>query len=74
MKRVTIFWKIDTHRVHALQFVERLPICVTLNGEQYVEVTDEQYDHLLEYQTKGLLELRHKKLEVRNGILQPVTT
>ena len=72
MKLVTVYWKIPTQRVHAIQVCDHLPICISLNGEQYLEVTDEQYARLQEYESKNLLEFRHKKLAVINGILQPV--
>ncbi|MBR2016138.1 MAG: hypothetical protein IKB00_06085 [Bacteroidaceae bacterium] len=71
MHRITIYWKIGTQRVHALQVCEHLPICVSLNGEQYVDVTDEQLEHLKEYERQNLLEFRNKKLiETPHG-LQP---
>ena len=73
MHQVTIYWKIDTYRVHALQICDGLPMSISLNGEQYLEVDDQQYQRLLEYQRKNLLEFRHKELTVINGILQPVT-
>ena len=72
MRQVTVYWKIDTQRVHAIQVCDHLPLCISLNGEQYLEVTDEQYARLQEYQAKNLLEFRYKKLAVINGILQPV--
>lgn len=72
MKQVTIYWKISTQRVHALQVCDHLPICISLNGEQYLEVTDEQYTRLQEYEAMNLLEFRHKKLAVINGLLQPI--
>lgn len=73
MHRVTIYWKIETYRVHALQMCAGLPMNVSLNGEQYLDVDDEQYQRLLEYQRQGLLEFRHKELAVVNGSLQPVS-
>lgn len=73
MHRVTIYWKIETYRVHALQMCDGLPMNVSLNGEQYLDVDDEQYQRLLEYQRQGLLEFRHKELAVVNGSLQPVS-
>lgn len=72
MKQVTVYWKIPTQRVHAIQVCDHLPICISLNGEQYLEVTDEQYARLQEYEAKNLLQFRYKKLAVINGILQPV--
>ena len=73
MHRVTIYWKIETYRVHALQMCDGLPMSIFLNGEQYLDVDDEQYQRLLEYQRQGLLEFRHKELAVVNGTLQPVS-
>lgn len=73
MHRVTIYWKIETNRVHALQMCDGLPMSISLNGEQYLDVDDEQYQRLLEYQRQGLLEFRHKELAVVNGSLQPVS-
>lgn len=72
MRQVTVYWKIGTQRVHALQVCDHLPICISLNGEQYLEVTDEQYARLQEYEAKNLLQFRYKKLAMINGILQPV--
>ena len=44
---------------------------MSLNGEQYVDVTDEQLEHLKEYERQNLLEFRNKKLiETPHG-LQP---
>lgn len=73
MHRVTIYWKIETYRVHTLQMYDNLPMSISLNGEQYLDVDDEQYQRLLEYQRQGLLEFRHKELAVVNGSLQPVS-
>lgn len=69
--RVTIYWKIGTNRVHAIQVCDGLPICLSLNGEQYLDATDEQLTRLQDYERQGLLEFRHKNLTVINGVLQP---
>lgn len=72
--RVTIYWKIGTNRVHAIQVCDRLPITLSLNGEQYLDVTDEQLARLQDYERQGLLEFRHKELAIINGVLQPAAT
>ena len=72
MHRLTIYWKISSNRVHAIQVCDGLPLCINLNGEQYLDATDEQYERLLQYQQQGLLEFRNKELTVINGALQPV--
>lgn len=74
MHRVTIFWKIQSYRIHAIQVCDGLPLRISLNGEQYLDATDEQYQRLMQYQREGLLEFRHKELAVINGELQPVAT
>lgn len=72
--RVTIYWKCDTNRVHMLQICDRLPLSISLNGEQYLDVTDEQYEHLKEYEAQGILDFRNKPLiETPHG-LQPDTS
>lgn len=60
--RVTIYWKCHANQVHLLQVCDRLPIRLSLNGEQYLEVDDKQLAHLKEYERDGLLEFRHKEL------------
>lgn len=72
--RVTIYWKIGTNRVHAIQVCDHLPITLSLNGEQYLDVTDEQLARLQDYERQGLLEFRHKELAIINGVLQPAVT
>lgn len=72
MHRVTIYWKIQDYRVHAIQVCDGLPMRISLNGEQYLDATDEQYQRLLQYQREGMLEFRHKELAIINGELQPV--
>lgn len=72
MHRLTIYWKISSSRVHAIQVCDKLPLRISLNGEQYLDATDEQYERLLQYQQQGLLEFRHKELTVINGALVPV--
>ena len=71
--RVTICWKCDTHRVHKLQLCDHLPLSLTLNGEQYLDVTDEQLEHLKEYEALGVLEFRNKPLIETPDGLQPDT-
>ena len=73
MHRVTIYWKIQDYRVHAIQVCDGLPMRISLNGEQYLDATDEQYQRLLRYQREGMLEFRHKELAIINGELQPVS-
>ena len=71
--RVTIYWKCGTQRVHQLQVCDRLPLSLTLNGEQYLDVTDEQLEHLKEYEALGVLEFRNKPLIETPEGLQPDT-
>ena len=69
--RVTIYWKIDSYRTHNLLWAAGLPFGVSLNGEQYLDVTDEQLAQLREYEASGWLEFRYKELiETPHG-LQP---
>ena len=42
MHRVTIYWKIQDYRVHAIQVCDGLPMRISLNGEQYLDATDKQ--------------------------------
>lgn len=72
MHRLTIYWKIQGYRVHAIQVCDGLPLRISLNGEQYVDVTDEQLERLQDYERQGLLEFRHKQLAVIKGELQPI--
>ena len=60
--RVTIYWKCDSYRTHNLLWAAGLPFCVSLNGEQYLDVTDEQLAQLREYEASGALEFRNKRL------------
>lgn len=39
-----------------------LPFGISLNGEQYLDVTDEQMAQLREYEASGWLEFRNKRL------------
>jgi hypothetical protein len=76
MKQVTVFWKVTAARVHALMFAADIydQCTMTLNGETYLEVTDEQYAVLDEYKQKGWCEFRHKLLVKENGRLRPAET
>jgi len=60
--RVTIYWKIDSYKTHNLLWAAGLPYGVSLNGEQYLDVTDEQLAELREYEASGWLEFRNKRL------------
>ena len=71
--RVTIYWKCGTQRVHQLQVCDGLPLQVTLNGEQYLDVTDEQLARLKEYESQDLLSFRNKSLVETPDGLQPDT-
>lgn len=62
MHRVTIYWKVDSYRTHNLLWAAGLPFSVTLNGEQYLDVTEEQLTDLRRYEASGWLEFRHKRL------------
>lgn len=69
--RVTIYWKVDGYRTHNLIWCAGLPMNVSVNGEQYLDVTDEQMEHLKEFEASGWLEFRHKALKEVNGQLCP---
>ena len=60
--RVTIYWRCDSYRAHNLMWCVGLPFGISLNGEQYLDVTDEQMAQLREYESSGLLEFRNKRL------------
>ncbi len=60
--RVTIYWKVDSYRTHNLLWAAGLPFGVSLNGEQYLDVTDEQLAELRKYEASGWLEFRNKRL------------
>jgi hypothetical protein len=62
MHRVTIYWKCDSYRTHNLLWAAGLPYGVSLNGEQYLDVTDEQLAQLRKYEASGCLEFRNKRL------------
>lgn len=67
--RVTIYWKIDSYRTHNLLWAAGLPFGVSLNGEQYLDVTDEQLAELRKYEASGWLEFRNKRLiETPHGL------
>ena len=44
---------------------------LTVNGEMYMEVTDEQYDKLCELREQGHLDFRNKPLKEENGKIVP---
>ena len=69
--RVTIYWKVDGYRTHNLIWCAGLPMNVSVNGEQYLDVTDEQMEHLKEFEASGWLKFRHKELKEVNGQLYP---
>ena len=72
--RVTIYWKCDTHKAHQFLFLERLPMNISLNGECYLDVDDEQLAHLKEYESRGFLDFRHKQLIETPQGLRPDTS
>lgn len=72
MRKVAIFWRCNVTRMYELLFqtgmMGKAPL--TVNGEMYMEVTDEQYDKLCEFRDQGQLEFRNKPLkEVNNRIV-----
>ena len=73
MRQVTVFWKVTAARVHALMFAAQMydQCTVNLNGETYLEVTDEQFKALDDYRQRGFCEFRNKLLVKENGKLQP---
>lgn len=75
MRQITVFWKVTAARVHALMFAANLyqQCTITLNGETYVEVTDEQYAVLDSYRQRGFCEFRNKPLIKENGKLCPAS-
>lgn len=75
MRQVTVFWRVTAARVHALMFAADIysQCAMTLNGETYLEVTDDQYAALDEYRKKGWCEFRNKLLIRENGNLRPAT-
>lgn len=73
LHRVTIYWKIDTYRVHMLQYADGLPMTLSLNGEQYLEVDDKTLEVLKDYEAKGLIDFRGKQLIDTPHGLQPDT-
>ena len=74
MRQVTVFWKVTAARVHALMFAADIydQSTMTLNGETYLEVTDEQFKILDDYRLRGFCDFRNKLLVRVNGKLQPV--
>ena len=74
MRQVTVFWRVTAARVHALMFAADIydQCTMTLNGETYLEVTNEQYAALDAYRQKGWCEFRNKLLIRKNGKLRPV--
>lgn len=73
MRQLTVFWRVNAARVHALMFAADIysQCTMTLNGETYLEVTDEQYAVLDSYRQKGWCEFRNKLLVRDRGKLQP---
>lgn len=77
MKRVTIYWPQRNNRsalafVHQLQEQLDIPQHMNVNGEQYLEVNDEQMSLIEQFQAAGHLQIRYKELEYWNGHLRPV--
>ena len=65
MKLVAIFWRCSVTRMYE-QLVMTGMIgkgTLTVNGEMFMEVTDEQYEHLCDLRDKGYLEFRNKQLK-----------
>lgn len=73
MRKVAIFWRCNVTRMYELLFqtgmMGKAPL--TVNGEMYMEVTDEQYDKLCEFRDQGQLEFRNKPLKEVNGRIVP---
>lgn len=73
MKRVAIYWKCKVTRMYELLFqtgmLGKAPL--TVNGEMYMDVTDEQYQYLCSLRDGGHLEFRNKPLVERQGRLVP---
>lgn len=73
MRKVAIFWKCNVKRMYELLFMTgmmgKAPLSV--NGEMYLEVTDEQYDKLCEFRDQGHLDFRNKPLKEENGKIVP---
>ena len=73
MKRVAIYWICKVTKMYELLFqtgmMAKFPL--TVNGEMYMEVTDEQYQYLCKLRDEGYLEFRNKPLKEVNGRLVP---
>jgi len=73
MKRVALFWRCNVTKMYELLFqtgiMGKAPL--TVNGEMYMDVTDEQYDHLCQLRDQGHLEFRNKPLKEVNGRIVP---
>ena len=73
MKRVAIFWRCNVTKMYELLFqtgmMGKAPL--TVNGEMYMDVTDDQYEQLCNYKESGFLEFRNKPLKEVNGRIVP---
>ena len=73
MIRVAIYWVCKVTKMYELLFqtgmMGKAPL--TVNGEMYMEVDDEQYELLCKYKDSGYLEFRNKPLKEVNGKIVP---
>ena len=73
MKRVAIYWICNVTKMYELLFqtgmMAKAPL--TVNGEMYMDVTDEQFKVLDDYRQRGFCEFRNKLLVKENGKLYP---
>lgn len=73
MKRVALYWRCNVTKMYELLFqtgmMGKAPL--TVNGEMYMEVTDDQYEVLCKYKESGYLEFRNKPLKEVNGRIVP---
>lgn len=73
MIRVAIYWVCKVTKMYELLFqsgmIGKFPL--TVNGEMYMEVTDEQYQYLCSLRDKGYLTFRNKPLKEVNGKIVP---
>ena len=73
MRKVAIFWRCNVTKMYELLFqtgmMGKAPL--TVNGEMYIEVTDDQYEQLCKYKESGFLEFRNKTLKEVNGKIIP---
>lgn len=73
MKRVAVFWKCNVKTMYVLLLQTGIigKGSLSVNGEMFLDVTDEQYEHLCQLRDQGHLEFRNKPLKEENGKIVP---